>query len=166
MTGFDLSTASAVYYGSTPVSAIYKGSTKLWPPQAWHKVGTSIDLSTTGGTWNGYTWTRQRVLNTSGTRRYISRINFDAGDCPLTRGHYKMVVSGITQPSIATNVFWTDGSSVEYILTSLISTGVSEVVREFDFNYDASTDASKFLRFQLLGEGSYYAGVVEIYEWR
>lgn len=127
---------------------------------SWTKLSTTIDLSQTSGTWNNFTWSRTRTT-TSGVRTHIVIIQFAQGVVPMDKGHYKAVWSGITQASVATRIYWSPNGIVA---DSLTSTGVTEVTREFDFEYDAAPSSTHRLRFQIIGEGSYPTGTLEIYK--
>lgn len=129
---------------------------------SWEKVSTTIDLSTSSGTWNGYSWSRTRTT-TSGTQSYVTIAQFAQGACPMASGHYKAVWSGITQASVRTRVYWS-GTPVTNLAELTTATGVTEVTREFDFEYDAAPSASHRLRFQIQGEGSYPTCNLEIYK--
>lgn len=161
MTGFDIGTASEVYYGATPVSAIYKGSTKVWPRQAWYKVG-EIDLSDASGIFNGASYSEANY--SSGTSRY-RQVNFQAGICPLTRGHYKAVWSGISPTSGYCSLYWSGISPTENVLPNEAYSG-SSFERSFDFNYDAAPSSAAYIRLQIRAAGSYPTGKIEIYELR
>lgn len=118
MTGFDLSTITGCYVGSTPASAIYYGSSKIWPATqhdfsqdyltivslednnviGWKLSGTSsrtISVSTdNGSTWTSYTSstavTTLATLN-SGGKLLIKGNNADYTD---TSGLSKFTSTG------------------------------------------------------------------------
>lgn len=50
MNGFDLSTISSVYVGSTQYSQIYIGSNKLWPVQTTLPYDAEIEYLESTGT--------------------------------------------------------------------------------------------------------------------
>lgn len=61
-TGFNLSNASSIYYGSTPVREVWKGSTKIWPltpPLVGVPTITSID----SGYWGPGDWMAKVLFN-------------------------------------------------------------------------------------------------------
>ena len=66
-TGFNLSNASSIYYGSTPVREVWKGSTKIWP-NAQPLVGTPTITSIDSGYWG---------LGSPDDTGYMANVNFN-----------------------------------------------------------------------------------------
>ena len=98
MTGFDLSTISAAYLGSTPINEIYFGSTKIWPTvapfvsQDFDYTGTVQDITLQAGYYKIQCWGAQGGSNEAGTWNNQSLSSQNGG-----KGGYSEGILHLTQ---------------------------------------------------------------------
>ena len=138
--GFDLSTISAIYVGSTAYSEIYYGSTKIWPSYTPIPFGTVFNFSYTGtvqeielvpGTYKLQCWGAQGGENpaysTYGiTSQYGGKGGYSEGILTLTSPTTLYIFVGGQPSTSSTNGGWNGGGG---------GSGTSQYGQTSDANY-------------------------------